>query len=130
MQFLKQHTQEVSAPDFAEVLIRETLCLKAARKMNHVGSRSQSGDTTIPIEITTYTYVVNTCHLNHVEYMTHGIIYGCALRFSEKTRIESSLRNATLLCEGAELVIRKIAWVITERTCRRMRAGYGTLATL
>jgi hypothetical protein len=66
--------------------------------MNHVGSRSQSGDTTIPIEITTYTYVVNACHMNHVEYMTHGIFYRCLLIFSEETGVESCLRHPASLC--------------------------------
>ena len=122
---IKQYAQEVCAPKFAEVVIRETFCLEAARKVDHIGRRSETGHTAIAIEVATDAYVVNTCDVDHVKDVTHGIFYRCALRISEKTGVERSLRHTTLTGEGTELIVGEVTRVIAKGACRRMRESYG-----
>ena len=126
----KEYAQEVRPPEFAEVVVRKTFSLKAARKVNHVSRRSETGHTAIAIEVATNAYVVNTCDSDHVKDVTHGIFYRCTLRFSEKTGVERSLRHTTLTGEGTELVVGKIARVIAKGACRRMRASNGARTAL
>ena len=127
---IKQYAQEVCPPEFAEVVVRKTFCLEAARKVNHVCRRSESGYTAIAIEVATDAYVVNTCDSDHVKDVTHGIFYRCALRISEKTGVERRLCHTTLTGEDTELVVGEVARVIAKDTCRRMRASYGVRTAL
>ena len=123
---LRHDAEEISSPQFFEVVIGEAFGLQTTREVDEFGSRCQTRDSTIAIKVSADADVIHTCHLDHVEHMCHSVVDGgIFLIGAEETTIESALRHSARGCECTELVVSEIARMIAQHFGRRVTANDG-----
>lgn len=89
---LRHDAEEISSPQFFEVVIAEAFGLQTTREVDEFGSRCQTWHSAIAIKVSADADVVHTCHLNHMEHMCHSVVDGgIFLIGAEETAIEGAL---------------------------------------
>ena len=89
---LRHNAEEISSPQFFEVVIGEAFGLQTTREVDEFGSLCQTWHSAIAVKVSADADVVHTCHLNHMEHMCHSVVDGgIFLIGAEETAIEGAL---------------------------------------
>ena len=89
---LRHDAEEISSPQFFEVVVGEAFGLQTTREVDEFGSRSKSWHSAIAVEVCADANVVYAGHVDHMEHMCHSIVNG-GIGFigAKKTAIEGAL---------------------------------------
>ena len=122
---LAHHTQEVASPQLLHLLTTKPFGTEATGEIDHFRSIGTTNDTTIAIKVGTYTYVVDTSHIDHIHDMAHGIINSGATLLAQETIVEAHLSHTTRGSKGTQLIVGEVAGMVTQGASRRVTAHDG-----
>ena len=91
---LAHHTDEVTAPKLAQVFGRESLGQQALGQHKIIGSRGQTSDAAIAVEVRANAHVVYAGYVDKVHDVSDSVYDGGLAVFAQEALIEGGLHHA------------------------------------
>ena len=128
--YLAHYAQEVAAPQLFDVSFSEAFCCQAAGKIDNFRSICAANDATVSVKVGANAYVVNACDIYHMYDVAYCIVDSSSALLAQESIVEAGLHHTTRCCKCAQLVVSKIARMVTESSCRRVATYDGRTAFL